>query len=69
MKDIEKYPKNEVVLFNRWGQIVYNKAPYNNEWNGVTNDGKDLPAAAYYYVIRLNDDRGTILTGSITLVR
>ena len=69
VKDIEKYPKNETILFNRWGQIVYNKAPYSNEWNGVTNDGKDLPAAAYYYVIRLNDDKGTVWTGSITLVR
>lgn len=69
VKDIEKYPNNQVVIFNRWGQVVYDKAPYTNDWNGNTNDEKELPAAAYYYVIRLNDDKATVLTGSITIVR
>ena len=69
VKDIEKYPENELVIYNRWGQIVYNKTPYTNEWIGTTNDNKELPSAAYYYVIRLNNDKGTVLTGSITLVR
>lgn len=69
VKDILKYPKNELIIYNRWGQIVYNKMPYANEWGGLNNDGKELPTAAYYYVIRLNDDKGTIWTGSVTLVR
>ena len=69
VKDIEKYPKNELIIYNRWGQIVYNKSPYMNEWAGTTNNNKELPTAAYYYVIRLNDEKGTVLNGSITLIR
>lgn len=69
VKDIDKYPKNELIIYNRWGQIVYNKSPYMNEWAGTTNSNKELPTAAYYYVIRLNDEKGTVLSGSITLIR
>jgi hypothetical protein len=28
-----------------------------------------LPAAPYYYVIKMNDDKQTVITGSITLIR
>lgn len=69
VKDIEKYPKNELIIYNRWGQVVYNKSPYMNEWVGTTNNNKELPTAAYYYVLKLNDDKGTIWTGSVTLIR
>jgi gliding motility-associated-like protein len=69
VKDIENYPKNETQVFNRWGQVVYSKKGYKNEWEGKTNGGDELPAAPYYYVIRLNDEKQTVLTGSITLVR
>ena len=69
VKDIENYPNNETFVFNRWGQIVYSKKGYKNEWAGQNNDDKELPATAYYYVIRLNDGNDTVWTGSITLVR
>ena len=69
VKDIELYSNNETLVFNRWGQVVYSKKGYKNEWDGKTNKGDELPAAAYYYVIKLNDDKQTVLTGSITLIR
>lgn len=69
IKDILQYPNNEVIIYNRWGQLVYTQTGYANEWAGLTNDGKELPTAAYYYVIKLNDDKGTIWTGTVTLVR
>ncbi len=69
VKDIENYPNNETFVFNRWGQIVYSKKAYKNEWDGKTNKGDELQSAPYYYVIRLNDDKQTVLTGSITLIR
>ena len=66
---IEEYPKNEVFIYNRWGQLVWNVKGYQNNWAGTNNDGQELPAAAYYYVIRLNDDKNTVWSGSITVVR
>ena len=69
IKNIENYAQNETYVFNRWGQLVFSKKGYKNEWRGLTNDNKELPAAAYYYIIYLRDADETILSGSITIIR
>ncbi len=66
---IEKFPNNELFIYNRWGQVVYSKLGYANDWEGTNNEGELLPTSAYYYVIKLNDDKQTIWTGSVTIVR
>ncbi|MBC7447348.1 MAG: gliding motility-associated C-terminal domain-containing protein [Hymenobacteraceae bacterium] len=43
------YPKNELVVFNRWGREVYRRTNYDNSW-----DGGDLPAGTYYYLFTAN---------------
>ncbi len=58
---------DKLEIFNRWGKLVYDKDDYVNEFVGKTNDGKELPAASYYYVIKLLD--GEKLTGWLYIVR
>lgn len=65
--DLEIFPDNEVIIINRWGDEVFREAPYQNGWGG-TNDGKDLPAGTYYYIIKLNDT-GETVSGPITIIR
>lgn len=67
--NIEKYPNNEMFIYNRWGQIVYTKKAYTNDWEGTNQEGKELPAAAYFYIIKLNDDKNTVWEGSVTILR
>lgn len=67
--DIAGFPENELQIFNRWGQKVYNVTAYDNTWEGTNNEKQPLPAGAYYYVIRLNDENNNVHTGSITIVR
>ncbi len=67
--NIQDYPSNELFIFNRWGQMVYSKKGYNNEWHGQTNSGADLPSAAYFYTINLHDSQNQVWIGSITLIR
>lgn len=66
---IDQYPNNELVIYNRWGQPVYTVKPYKNAWDGTTDAGNELPSAAYYYVIKLNNDKQEVWAGSITIVR
>ena len=40
IKNIENYPNNHVLIYNRWGNLVYEKNGYNNDWKG-TNDKAD----------------------------
>ena len=67
--NIDQYPNNELTIYNRWGQSVYTVKPYKNTWDGTTDAGNDLPSAAYYYLIKLNNDKQEVWAGSITVVR
>lgn len=65
----QEYPNNELIIFNRWGDIIYSAKPYNNDWNGVNNSGQDIPEGTYYYILRLDLGRGEIERGDITVIR
>ena len=67
--DPDKYPDPNLTVFNRWGDVVYESAPYENDWRGTNNSGKDLPDGTYYYVLRLSISQGDIITGDITILR
>jgi gliding motility-associated-like protein len=46
---------NEVIIFNRWGVEIYNQGNYQNDWEGISKDGKTLPEDTYFYIIKLLD--------------
>lgn len=59
---LELYPEAEVVIYSRWGSVVFEQAPYQNSWAGKSNvsaligdDSKLLPAGTYFYTLNLND--------------
>ncbi|NVO01520.1 MAG: gliding motility-associated C-terminal domain-containing protein [Bacteroidetes bacterium] len=56
--NIEKVPNNHLVIFNRWGKIVYEKDGYNNEW-----DGGNCPDGVYFIILTYKDSmehKGTV---------
>lgn len=63
------FPDNEIVIFNRWGDIIYTAKPYNNEWSGTNASGRSLPEGTYYYVFKLDLNQGLIINGSVTILR
>lgn len=65
----EQYPDNELIIFNRWGDIIYQARPYNNTWDGTNDTGNNLPEGTYYYILRLNISEGIIIRGDVTIVR
>jgi len=65
----EQYKDNEMIIFNRWGDIVYRAKPYLNNWKGTNATGQDLPTGTYYYILRLDIPNGVILKGDITIVK
>jgi gliding motility-associated-like protein len=65
------YPENSVVIFNRWGSVVYEseKGKYAlNPWRG-DYEGKPLPVGTYYFIIQVDEDEEHDLKGSVTVVR
>lgn len=57
----------EVTIFNQWGDLVFHKKLSEAKWDGTYN-GKDLPAATYFYVIKFNNNP-TAVTGFVLLQR
>ena len=58
---INSYPNNKLEVYNRWGNIVYEKEGYDNTFEGISNGravfDKDekLPVGTYYYILDLGD--------------
>jgi gliding motility-associated-like protein len=66
IEGIDQYPNNEIVIFNRWGNEVFRKKRYNNEWNGTWSNGI-VPDGTYYYV--LEDGEGGRYAGWVQIAR
>ncbi len=55
MKNIDLYPNAEVLVYNRWGELVFRtKNIPADTWDG-TFKGKLVPTDSYYYILNLND--------------
>lgn len=56
IKGIQGYPGNKVNIFNRWGNLVFSTQDYQNNWDGLSNDGNLLPDGTYFIVVDLNKE-------------
>jgi gliding motility-associated-like protein len=65
---IEAYPDNKLTIYNRWGNIVYNKDGYANEWDGRSNNGLQLPGSTYFVLLEINGGE-KVLKGYVELRR
>ena len=45
---LEFYPENEIFIFNRWGNLVYQAESYDNSWAG-----NDLTEGTYFYILEI----------------
>lgn len=68
--DLIPYERARLLVYDRWGQIVFRSTGYPQPWDGKRN-GNPVPEGAYYYTIDLNDEGLNLptITGSLTLVR
>ncbi|WP_370087849.1 Ig-like domain-containing protein [Ekhidna sp.] len=63
IKDIEFYPNNNVQIYNRWGNKIFEINGYDNQsrvWSsevtqGLTYGDRVVPDGTYYYLINLGD--------------
>jgi gliding motility-associated-like protein len=61
----ECFPNNELIILNRSNHAIYQKSPYNNDW-----DGDNYPIGSYYYVFYPDrNNQKNRMTGWLTLLR
>jgi gliding motility-associated-like protein len=48
--EIQNLPENtELIILNRWGNVVFSSQNYQNNWDGKDTSGKALTDGVYYY--------------------
>jgi gliding motility-associated-like protein len=66
--EIENLPENtELIILNRWGNVVFSSMDYQNNWKGADNSGNELADGVYTYKIKTQANN--IFHGFIHLVR
>jgi len=57
----------KLLIFNRWGEIIFESASQNYGWNGKMRSGRNAPAGAYTWVLQYfnffgnkHSQRGTV---------
>ncbi|WBX75234.1 T9SS C-terminal target domain-containing protein [Tenacibaculum ovolyticum] len=66
--EVAQYSNNNLVIFNRWGNIVYQTDEYKNNWNGISSGRATfkktdkLPDGTYFYVLKLGDTPASLIT-------
>ena len=48
IKPLERFPNNRLVIFNRWGEIIYEIDGYKNDFE-ARKEGKALETGTYYF--------------------
>jgi gliding motility-associated-like protein len=56
-----------IIIYNRWGEIVFKSNNYKNNWNGKNTDGSDLLEDTYFYDLREPNKKNR--SGFIKLIR
>jgi gliding motility-associated-like protein len=68
IKGIEKFPDNHVILYNRWGEVIFDTKGYSND---NSFDASSVMQGVYMYVVEIKDGSGyrKIYNGDLTVLR
>jgi gliding motility-associated-like protein/uncharacterized repeat protein (TIGR01451 family) len=66
IKSLELYPENELTIVNRWGNTVFQRKGYKNDWSGL-----GLNEGTYYYLLKVKRETNEweITKGYLTILR
>ena len=57
----------DLIIINRWGNVVYEMTNTSAPFSGKDLNGKDLEAGVYFYKLTTNDNK--VVSGHITVIR
>jgi gliding motility-associated-like protein len=62
------YTNYELLVFNRYGQVVFSTKNYSRPWDGTFN-GTPLPVGTYYYLLDLKQSLLPKMKGYVVILR
>lgn len=68
--NIDYFPENLILVYNRWGQKVYEHRGRYEPWDGRDLLGVPVPDNSYYYIIYEDHaDEKSIVKGCVSIIR
>ena len=68
VRGLDGYGSNTLMVYNRWGNVVYERLNYKNDWTGTNGHGEMLPDGTYFVILTV--DKGErILQGYVDMRR
>ncbi|MBK7212025.1 MAG: gliding motility-associated C-terminal domain-containing protein [Bacteroidales bacterium] len=58
IEGIEEFPENNVIVLNRWGDMIREFTRYNNSttvWDGTNNKNEPVPDGTYFYILSVKN--------------
>lgn len=68
VQGLDAYPRNQLTIVNRWGNVVFDRLNYRNDWRGENVQGGELPNGTYFAILKVNEGE-RILQGYVDLRR
>lgn len=65
--DLSEYSKPEVIIYNKWGSVIYQTKKNMVEWD-ATYKGSIVSSGTYYYLIRFGDEKEQ-QSGTLTIIK
>jgi gliding motility-associated-like protein len=61
----------KTIVFNRWGQLIFNSNLLEINWNGKTSNGSQVPNGTYFWIVDYTDINGVEnnLKGYVTILK
>lgn len=53
--------EHELLIYSRWGDLIFNASPYNNDWNGQSQSatyGDKVVDGTYFYILTYTNANG-----------
>ena len=51
IRGLDAYPKNTFTVYNRWGNVVFDRPNYRNDWAGENSNGEMLADGTYFVIL------------------
>ena len=68
--EISGYELESLMIYNRWGQLLFETSLPKEVWDGRTSSGENVPEGSYFYILNYSDNNQTFTKkGTITLLR
>ena len=61
IEGLDQFPDNKLIIYNRWGSVIFSAQPYQNNWKGQSEGkailmGNSVTDGTFFYFLELDKE-------------